>query len=245
MMLSVTLSMTLSIPHSGAHPAGSAPLRPCCWCFRNRINGHPGNYVRVAGRWRLEEVRARPGSVLSPHRSPALPPLLPSQPGDPRLPTAAPASAKQPPGRAVPLEGHNPLSFAVPPQWLHHRPLHPDGHHHAAQAEHQQRHGVPRPVSGTQDSSAAPAESAPAHWAKISPFSPPGPQGCGWQQVSPTTRSPLAAGYATSCARGGSVPRRGGGCWERRTSPRTPAKGSGGGTTTSMRSTSSACLTSS
>jgi len=22
-----------------------------------RINGHPGNYVRIAGKWRLEEVR--------------------------------------------------------------------------------------------------------------------------------------------------------------------------------------------
>lgn len=25
-----------------------------------RINGHPGNYVRIAGKWRLEEVRELP-----------------------------------------------------------------------------------------------------------------------------------------------------------------------------------------
>lgn len=25
-----------------------------------RINGHPGNYVRIAGKWRLEEVRDLP-----------------------------------------------------------------------------------------------------------------------------------------------------------------------------------------
>lgn len=28
-----------------------------CFCnVRDRINGHPGGYVRIAGKWRLEEV---------------------------------------------------------------------------------------------------------------------------------------------------------------------------------------------
>lgn len=34
-----------------------------------RVNGHPGHYVRIAGHWRLEEVR----HPLTPQTTPPLP----------------------------------------------------------------------------------------------------------------------------------------------------------------------------
>eukprot|EP00076_Gallus_gallus_P020914 XP_015141744.1 anoctamin-9 isoform X3 [Gallus gallus] len=37
--------------------------------FLGRINGHPGNYVRIAGKWRLEEVRDLPQNPVTPYHN--------------------------------------------------------------------------------------------------------------------------------------------------------------------------------
>lgn len=79
----------------------------------DRINGHPGGYVRIAGKWRLEEVRH---TQSIPLRCLRVLNVLPFG-----------------------LKHISPSPFAVPSQRLPHRPLHPNGHHNGAQANHQQR----------------------------------------------------------------------------------------------------------
>ena len=184
-----------------------------------RINGHPGNYVRIAGKWRLEEVSHLPWSSLTPqHNSCSSIPCCPARLWESQLPPAAPALAKQPLGPGCPagrVQLLSPCPFTVPPQRLHHRPLHPDGHHHDAQADHQQRDGVSRPVSfppARRVLAGAPAHSGhlPSSY-RDQPWSlgqdvllrpASGVQGCHWQQFSPAvlcrqlykSLPPLAAG---------------------------------------------------
>lgn len=131
----------------GGSAAGLNRHHRCCSLAQDQ---RPPRELR-AHRWQVE---AGGGEGLAMGLSDPMPQLLlflsllPSKAlGSQRSPVV-PALAKQPLGQAAQLAAHNssPPS-AVPPQRLHHRPLHPDGHHHAAQADHQQRHGVSHPVS--------------------------------------------------------------------------------------------------
>lgn len=94
-----------------------------------RINGHPGNSVRLAGLWKLEEVSP---SWTHCRSVPQLPPSLPPRPPHP---TALPPAPDFPP-----------LAPAVPSQRLHDGPVPADGHHHGSETDAEQLRGVPGPV---------------------------------------------------------------------------------------------------
>lgn len=93
-----------------------------------RINGHPGHYVRIAGHWRLEEVGRGTQSLTPTNNSSSSFPYCPESLWEAQLSPIARAKGS--------LGSSVLLSPVVPPQRLHHRPLHPDGCHHAAQTDH-------------------------------------------------------------------------------------------------------------